>query len=51
MAEIQLQHNESMTDQSWFIDHEDQTDSATQAEITDNITNVTVWQISTTGVI
>lgn len=35
-AEIQLKHSESMTDQSWFIDHEDCTDSATQEDITDN---------------
>jgi len=32
VAEIQLQCNESMNDRDLIIDHEDQTDSATQAE-------------------
>lgn len=42
MAEIQLQCNESMNDWGWLIDHEDQTDSATQAEIIENKSQMSV---------
>lgn len=42
MAEIQLQCNESMNDWVCIIDHEDQTDSATQAEIIENKSQMSV---------